>query len=339
MNGTVRLAALGLALGAACVVAVSPAAHARNGALNPDTLSFFEEPLAFELLGFTATYNQLVDIPLVYDLKTDDAEFYPRINALAGIERQFANAVTLGASYFLSFDDREADEFEDRWGIYASGVWGRISAGEVNQTVREATRRWRGTGNADLEFDELRGTLSEDGLGVAYSLRISAATLNAGIDEHGRIDVGVTYERPSGDLDLRLTARVTRAEYASPNGITVFDTHAGAIVAQIERGSFAMDLGFGYEHFDTALAEGGRYFASAGVHYKVRRLTLSAEGHYGEVDGDREVSAALGARYDIARGLSFNLGYNFARSNADIDGIAIQNIDTSELIASVRYEF
>lgn len=338
MTGKLRLAAIGLA-GAVCTASALGASHAQGGPLSPDNLSFFEEPLAFEVFGFTATYNQLVDLPLVYDLRSDDADFNPRINALGGIERQLPNAVTLGASYFLSFDEGEADELEDRWAIYASGVWGRLSAGEVNQTVREATRRWRGTGNAELEFDELRGTLSEDGFGVAYHLRISAATFNAGIDEDGHIDVGVTYERPSGDIDLRLTARVTNAEYASPDGLTVFDTYAGAVVAQIERGSFAADLGFGYEHFDAALAEGGRYFASVGLHYKVRRLTLSAEGHWGEVDGSREISAALGARYDIARGLSFNLGYNYAKSDTDIDGIAIQNVDTSELIGSIRYEF
>ncbi len=54
---------------------------------------------------------------------------------------------------------------------------------------------------------------------------------------------------------------------------------------------------------------------------------------------DSEKSAALGLRYDLARGLSLNLGYNYAESDADIDGVAIQSVDKSEFIGSMRYEF
>ncbi len=314
-------------------------AHAQGAGLNPDNLSFFEQPLAFELFGFTVNYNQLIDVPVVHDFKADDTDVHPRTNFRVNIERQLPNALTIGATYFGSYDDKDVDEYEDRWAFYGSGVWGRLSGGKVNETVREATRRWRGTGNADLLFDDVIGTLLEDDLGVAYHLRISAYTINIGVDEDGNSDFGVTYERPNKTTDIRWTGRFTNSEVWSLDSTTVFDTYAGGLVGQIEYGSFAADIGLGYEHFDATTADGSRIFVSAGLHYKVRKLTLSAEGHWGEIEGDSENSAALGLRYDLARGLSVNLGYNYADSSATIDGIAIQSIDQSEFIGSLRYEF
>ena len=209
----------------------------------------------------------------------------------------------------------------------------------MNETVREATRRWRGTGNAELEFDDVLGALGEDDLGAAYHLRLSATTLTIGVDEDGNSDFGLTYERPNKTIDIRVTGRFTNSEIKSVDGATVFDTYAGGLVGQLEYGSYAVDLGLGYEHFDAAAADGNRIFVSTGLHYKIRKLTLSAEGHWGEIDGDSERSAALGARYDLARGVSLNLGYNYAESDAVIDGVTIQSVDLSEFIGSLRYEF
>lgn len=328
-----------ISAGTALSVLSSNSARAQGLGLNPDSLSFFEEPLAFEIFGFTATYNQLVDVPLVHDFTDDDSGIYPRVVLRGTIERQLPNAITVGATYLGDYDRIEDDEYEDRWAVYASSVWGRLSGGEVNESVRDATRRWPGIGNADLEFDDVLGTLREDGLGAAYHLRLSAYTLNAAVDEDGNSDFGITYERPNKYMDIRFTGRLTNSQVRSLDRTTVFDTVAAGFVTQVEYGSFAADLGLGFEHLDSTAADGNRYSVSAGVHYKVRRLTVSAEGHWGEIDGDTEKSAALGLRYDIARGLSTNLGYNYAESDAAIDGIRIQNVDVSEFIASMRYEF
>ncbi len=307
--------------------------------LSPDALSFFEEPLAGEILGFTVTYNQLTEAPVIYDFNTDRARLHPRAAFRAGAERQLPNAVTLGAAYSAEYDDRDADKYEDRWEAYFSGVWGRLSGGEVNESVRDATRRMRGTGNADLELDKPLGRLDEDGLGGAYSLRFSAVTLHAGADQNGDIDAGVTYARPHGQIDLRVTGRFTRANTRSTNGATRFTTHSGGLVGQIEYGSLLVDAGFGVEHLDSTVAEGIRAYISGGVQYKVRNVTVSAEGHYGKTGGDTEASAALGLRYDLARGLSLNLGYNYVKANAAVDGVQVLDVDKSEAISSVRYEF
>jgi hypothetical protein len=149
---------------------------------------------------------------VVHDFKADDSDIHPRTNFRTNIERQLPNALTIDAAYFGSYDDKEVDEYEDRWEIYGSGVWGRLSGGEVNDAVREATRRWRGTGNADLEFDDVLGALGEGELGAAYHLRLSAYTLNIGVDEDGHSDIGVTYERPNKTTDIRWIARLTNSE-------------------------------------------------------------------------------------------------------------------------------
>ncbi len=335
-NRTLKSFAAGL-----CVVAglTVTSVRAETLGLNPDNLSFFEEPLAFDLFGFTVTYNQLIDLPAVFDFENDDEDFFPRSNFQVSVERQLANALTIGGTYFGSYDDRDNDEYEDRWAVYASSVWGRTSFGEVTDAVREVTRRWRGTGNAELEFDDVLSNLKQDEIGGAYSIRLSAFTFNAAVDDDGNSDFGITYDRPNKYIDIRLTGRFTDSEVISANNAVIFDANAGVLVAQVEYGSLAVDLQVGYEHLSSSVADGNRVFISSGIHYKVRRLTLSAEGHWGEIDNDTEKSLALGARYDLARGLSINLGYNYADSQAAIDGIVIQNVEKSELITSLRYEF
>jgi opacity protein-like surface antigen len=317
---------------------ISKSAIAESG-LNPDNLSFFEEPLAVDLFGFTLRYNQLIDLPVTFDFKKDDEDFNPRTNFQVNLERQLPNAITIGGTYLGIYDDAEADEYDDRWEVYGSSVWGRLSGGEVNSSVREATRRWRGTGNAELEFDDFLGTLSEEDLGGAYSLRLSAYTLNIGLDEHGNSDFGITYERPNKYIDIKATARYTDGEFKPENSSHVFETEGIGFVTQIEYGSLAADLGLGYERLESGTVKGERKFISAGLHYKIRRLTLSGEGHWGEIDGFDEESYALGARYDLARGLSLNLGYNYAKSDVTLDGLRLQNEDISKFISSLRYEF
>lgn len=325
-------------LAAACAL---PAAPSRAVELNADTLSYFEEPLAVELFGFTLTYNQLVDLPAVHDLRREETELFPRAQLRGAIERQLPNALTVGARYSASYDTREEDgeEFEDRWAVYGGGVWGRLFLGEVNESVREATRRMRGTGNAKLEFDNFLTAPPEDDLAAAYRVRFSAMVLHAAIDENENLDFGVVYERPHGNVDIRLAARAARTEFTALDGVTVFDAHAAALSGQIEYGSLAADVGVGYEHLEADAAEGRRIYLSSGVHYKIRRLTLSAEGHIGDIEGDMETAVALGLRYDVARGLSLNLGYNWADSTAAIDGVAVQDAEVSEVAGSVRYEF
>ncbi|WP_447525925.1 hypothetical protein [Parasphingorhabdus sp. NYA22] len=67
--------------------------------------------------------------------------------------------------------------------------------------------------------------------------------------------------------------------------------------------------------------------------------SLFAAGHYGQLDGTSESAASLGVRYDIARGLSTNLGVNARKAQIARDGIAVVDEDESSATASVRYSF
>ena len=315
----------------------APPAQAQGLALNPDALAVLEQPMAVRWRGVTLHYSQLLDLALAHDFLADETRVDPRAEIRLSAERQLPNAITIGATYSGAYAD--APGYRDRWGVFVGGVFGQLSFGEVAGTVREVTRRNRGTGNAELEFDDVIGGLEEDALAVAYGLRLSAFTLNLAVDENGHPDLGITYDRPGRHVDYRLTARYTAGTAPAANGVTTFDTDAVGLVGQIGYGRLLADVGLGYEWLDGPLGQGDRRYVSAGLHYKLRRLSVSAEGHVGETDGNSETSIALGTRFDVARGLSVNLGYNHASGSRAVNGIPIDNVRLSEIVGSLRYEF
>ena len=68
-------------------------------------------------------------------------------------------------------------------------------------------------------------------------------------------------------------------------------------------------------------------------------LSLSLEGHYGQIEDEDEVSAAFGIQYDLARGLSVNLGLNHTDGTARRDGTRIIRARDNKAILSMRYSF
>jgi len=68
-------------------------------------------------------------------------------------------------------------------------------------------------------------------------------------------------------------------------------------------------------------------------------LSLSLEGHYGRIEGDEEISAALGVQYDLARGLSVNAGINHAEATATLAGVRLVDVDETKAVLSLRYSF
>lgn len=104
-------------------------------------------------------------------------------------------------------------------------------------------------------------------------------------------------------------------------------------------GSTTWDVGAGYEYLESGSLNVERWYASTGVRTKVGVLSLSAEGHYGQVESEDEVSAALGIQYDLARGLSANLGLNYAEAKVSCDGVNILNTKEKMATLSMRYSF
>lgn len=78
---------------------------------------------------------------------------------------------------------------------------------------------------------------------------------------------------------------------------------------------------------------------SAGVRTKAGVIGLSIGAHFGRIEGQDEVSAALGLQYDIARGLSANLGINHAKADVTVNDATFMQVDDTEAVVSVRYSF
>lgn len=68
-------------------------------------------------------------------------------------------------------------------------------------------------------------------------------------------------------------------------------------------------------------------------------LSISLEGHYGQIEGEDEVSAAVGVQYDLARGLSVNLGLNHTDGTASREGTSIVRARDNKAVLSMRYSF
>ncbi len=336
-RGSSRLLLQSLVLGASALSAGS--AHAQIS-LNYDSLSSFEEPLAFAIGEATVRVGGVVDVPV--QLTVDDRVFDGDVdvslvtNLDINIEMQLANRWNVGVSYFGQYHENTQD-YEDNVAAFVRTSWGSLIGGNVDGLVREATRRRRGVGNAALAFDDFYGRINRWGGG--YSGRFGPTTLSGIVDGDGHFELGAQFQRPIGRKDYRLAARFGRARYLAADNVTDFSTIGAGVVGEFVYGSSLFDIGFGYENLQSGALDVDRWYVSGGTQTKVGVLSLSAAGHYGELDGTSESSASLGVRYDIARGLSTNLGVNARKAQIARDGISVIDEDETSATASVRYSF
>ncbi len=323
------------------------AAMAQEVNLNYDRLSSLEEPIAFDLGEITVEVNGLVDAPIVaeFDNLTDSDDIDPGFvgNVQVAASTQLANRWRVGVAYFAQYSTDEAAVFDAGEG-YSDNVAGFIGTsvgtvlgGNVNGQVREITRRQRGVGNGFLAFDNFYGGL--DDWGGAYVGRFGPTVLGAVVDENGDFELGAVFQRPIGEKDYRFSARYRHSQFVAADGITAFESNGVGAVGELVYGSTIFDVGAGYERLDSASAELDRWFLSAGAQTQLGPVRLSGEAHYGQAAGDDEISASVGAAYDIARGLSLNFGVNYQK--ADIEESGVQLIETDELkvVTSLRFSF
>ena len=95
----------------------------------------------------------------------------------------------------------------------------------------------------------------------------------------------------------------------------------------------------GRERFSSNGPDADRWYVSAGVRRKTGMLSLSLEGHYGRIEDRDELSFAVGVQYDIARGLSGNLGLNHAEAVLTLDGARFVDTRETSGVLSLRYSF
>ena len=334
-----------LFLGSAAAFAIMPgAAWSQDINLNYDNLSSFEEPLSLEAGNVTISVTGLADANITADfddlIDDDEVTLGFVTNVQVAAETQLANRWTIGAAYFGQYSDNTIgvpEDYTDNVAGFIGTSFGTIIGGNVNQQVRELTRRRRGVGNSFLAFDDFYGQL--DNWGGAYVGRCGPSVIGAVVDENGDFEVGAQFQRPIGERDVRFTGRYRQTRFNAPDGITRYDTRGIGLVGELVYGSTLYDLGAGYERLDGALIDIDRWFVSAGGQSQFGPLQLSVEGHYGEVDGASEVSGAVGASYALARGLSLNLGGNYANAKLSPDGATLIDLDEVTAVSSLRFSF
>lgn len=313
--------------------------------LNYETLSAFEEPLATRIGNVTYLLRGLIDVPIEYDLEDRDRAYLGVVgNFQLSAETQLPNRMTVGVAYFGQYENRNIDDsnddYTDNVAGFISGSWGTVLGGNVSGLVREETRRGRGVGNAELAFDDNLGELQKWSGG--YTGRFGPLTISGVIDEDDNYDVGVSFQRPIGNKDFRFTARHTDSLFTAVDGVTRFDSLGFGGVGEFIYGSTRYDLGVGYEKLSPVIAgpdDAERWYASTGFSTKKGLISLSAEGHYGEIEGQEEISAAIGLGIDIARGLSANLGINYEDAQININGLDYLDRKDTKAIVSLRYGF
>ena len=325
-------------------MAVAGVAEAQGVSLNYERLSSMEEPLAREAGGATFVLTGLVDAPATLDREDDDSLDGGLIaNFQVSALDQLPNRWRVGLAYFGQYvtDGTLGSEPEDRYtdnaALSIGGFWGTVLGGNVSGVVRERTRRGRGSGNAALAFDDALGGLAD--VGVGYTVRLGPWVVGAVVDEDADFDIGATFQRPIDDTDYRLTGRVTSGVYVSADGTRRYDSLAVAGVGEVIYGSTSFDVGVGYEDLSSSDPDARRWYVSAGVRRKAGIVSLSLEGHLGRIEGEDESSWALGARYDLARGMSVNLGVNHAKVLVDLGDRSFVDTEDTKAVLSLRYSF
>ena len=333
-------------LGAALVLLAVPShsATAQELSLNYENLSSMEEPLAAEIGDTTFTLTGLLDTSFAHD-RGDEAASDTGLtgNVEVGVLTQLPNSWRVRIIYFGQYasegtaGSRSEESFVDNGAISVSSAWGTLLGGDVSGIVREQTRRRRGVGNAILTFDDVLGALDDPGAG--YLGRFGPWVVSAVMDGDSNLEIGTMFQRPRGNRDYRFTLRAADGVYHPADGPEHYDARSVSGVAEVIYGSTVFDAGAGFERLTSIDREPDRWFVSAGVRTKAGVVGLSIGAHFGRIAGQDEVSAALGLQYDIARGLSANLGINHAEADVTVEEATFMHVDETEAVVSVRYSF
>jgi len=306
--------------------------------LNYETLSSLEEPLAVHMGDTTLRLGGLLDAPVIFDLEGDaDTRTELFGNFQLDLETQLDNSWTVGAAYFGSYSTiPDSDNYDDNYALYVSGVWGTLLAGNVSGQVLNFTGRGDGVGNINLAFDQPIGNLEDDG--IAYIGRYGPSRISAVIDSESNFDLGWEYRRPLGNKDYRFSLfyRNTSDNFI---GATSFDSQAITGLAELTYGSNVFDIRIGGEQLNFLDRNRDRNFVSAGFRKKIGVWSFSLQGLYGEMEQETQRSVALGMAYDLARGLSLNLGLNHLDSEISMNGEQLVGNEVSVGILSLRYSF
>ena len=323
----------------------APSADAQSNAPGSGFMPFLDEPMAMELGDVTLTLTGSLEARMTSGSDVENANGADLISGLrVSAETQLPNRLRVEASYSgqyvtnLSLSPDPDRKYTDDLALSAGGIWGTLLVGNVSDTVREQTRRQRGFGAADLAFDNFHGELTDRSAG--YVGRFGPWVASSLVDDDSSIELGAMYQRPYGNKDYRLALRAGQGSLVTEDESTRYSTLGSSLVGEVIYGSTSFDIGLGHERFSSpGLEDATRWYVSTGVRRKITVFGLSVEGHYGEIEGQREVSAALGLQYDLARGASANFGLNQEEAMVAVaDELFLESSDTTAIVSFV-YSF
>ena len=349
-------------ISAAVIAAANTAtpSHADNGPppMKYGDLSALEEPLALKLGRVTLTFSGTVVLAGQHDFSKDNAvtgnDAKLAANGQVEIQEKFSNRVTAGLIYYGQYTSDQGlynsvcglycntysggnRYYNNYFVAYARTSWGTFFGGNVGNVVRNDTRRRPAYGETNLQGDDFLGQMSR--WGGAYQVRFGPVLSSVVVDQDGNFEVGGSYQRPWGTHDIRLTTRFRDSTVAIADGLSKLRSKGAGVVGDLTYGSTIYDLGLGYEHLSGRGLDLDRWYTSAGGRAKIGLLEISAEGHYGQIDGSAERAATFGMAYALARGLSLNLGLNYSDANVVRNQVIILTPNTKSATATLRYGF
>ena len=321
-------------------------ARAQSGLPNLDHLSPVEEAVAVEIGDVTLTLIGAVETRYTAGSDDDEDNGPGLIGSLGAVAMaQLPNRWRVELSYagqFVSDESLSSEEgkrYTDDAALSVGGVWGTASLGNVSDTVRDQTRRRRGFGSAVLAFDDFHGEPSDRSAG--YSGRVGPFVASGMVDDDSNVGLGLTFQRPigNGSRDYRFTFRAGQGAYEAADETSLFTSRGYSVVGEVVYGSTLLDVGLGRESFSSAGVNATRWFISSGIRRKIMVWGLSLEGHYGEIEGQGEASAALGIQYDLARGLSANFGLNYEDAEVTLGEMKFLDSSGTKAVFSLTYRF
>lgn len=303
--------------------------------VNYEALNAFEAPLALELGDVTFALNGRTDAEFDYSFETNDGIDGALFgNYQVSAETQLPNRITVGVVYGGAFEAFSGDQdYEDNIAGYAGGTWGTVFGGNVSDLVFEETRRLRGVTPVRLSGDGALGELND--LSGGYRGRYGPVIISGLVDENGNYDAGISFQRPIGNKDYRFTARHNDGTITTADGLTELDTRSVSGVGEYIYGSTRFDVSAGYEEIE----EADRWFTSGGFSTKKGVWSLSAEGLYGQIDGQDEFSAVVGVKRDLARGLAATLALDFEDRQINVNGVDYFDAKDTRLVGGLSYGF
>ncbi|MDE0524614.1 MAG: hypothetical protein OXH79_21960 [Boseongicola sp.] len=342
---TSRLTGLVAAFALMDLAGAGPAV-AQSGLPNLDRVSPIEEAIAMEVGDVTLTLAGAIEARYTTGSDDDEDNGPGLIGSLETIAMtQLPNRWRVELSYSgqlvsdESLSSVEDESYTDDAVLSVGGVWGTVLLGNVSDTVRDQTRRRRGFGSAVLAFDDFHGELSDRSAG--YAGRVGPFVASGVVDDDSNIDLGLTFQRPigNGSKDYRFTFRAGQGAYEAADETLLFTSQGYSVVGEVVYGSTLLDVGFGQESYSSSAVDATRWYISSGIRRKITVWGLSLEGHYGQIEGQEEVSAALGIQYDLARGLSANFGLNYEDAQVALGDVEFLDSSDTKAVFSLTYRF